>query len=124
MYFAFKHVHMLCAVISIISFIIRGALAINGSNILQKKWVRIVPHIVDTFLILSAIGLMVTIQQYPFVNGWLTAKLIGLLVYIFLGVATLRIAKSQPLRIGAYLLAIATFVYIASVAMTKTPLPF
>lgn len=124
MYFAFKHVHMLCAVISIISFIIRGALAIKGSGILQKKWVRIAPHIIDTVLILSAIGLMVSIQQYPFVNGWLTAKLIGLLVYILLGVYTLRIAKTQPARIAGYLLAIATFVYIASVAVTKTPLPF
>lgn len=124
MYFAFKHIHMLCAVISIISFIIRGALAIKGSSILQKKWIRIAPHIIDTLLILSAIGLMVSIQQYPFVNGWLTAKLIGLIVYIFLGVVTLKIAKSQPVRIVAYLLAIVTFGYIASVAVTKTPLPF
>lgn len=124
MYFAFKHIHMLCAVISIISFIIRGALAIKGSAILQKKWIRITPHIIDTLLILSAIGLMVSIQQYPFVNGWLTAKLLGLIVYIFLGVVTLKIAKSQPVRIAAYLLAIVTFGYIASVAITKTPLPF
>lgn len=124
MYFAFKHIHMLCAVLSIVSFIIRGALAIKGSSILQKKWIRIAPHIVDTLLILSAIGLMVSIQQYPFVNSWLTAKLLGLVVYIFLGVVTLKIAKSQPARVAAYLLAIGTFVYIASVAMTKTPLPF
>lgn len=124
MYFAFKHIHMLCAVLSIISFVIRGALAIKGSSILQKKWIRIAPHIIDSLLLLSAIGLMVSIQQYPFVNGWLTAKLIGLIVYIFLGVVTLKIAKSQPARIAAYLLAIATFGYIASVAVTKTPLPF
>lgn len=124
MYFAFKHVHMLCAVLSIVSFIIRGALAIKGSSVLQKKWVRIAPHIIDTVLILSAVGLMVSIQQYPFVNGWLTAKLLGLIVYIFLGVVTLKIAKSQPVRVAAYLLAIGTFGYIASVAMTKTPLPF
>lgn len=124
MYFAFKHIHMLCAVISIISFIVRGALAIQGSSILQKKWIRIAPHIVDTLLLLSAIGLMVSIQQYPFVNSWLTAKLLGLIVYIFLGVVTLKIAKSQPVRIVSYVLAIATFCYIASVAVTKTPLPF
>jgi len=124
MYFAFKHIHMLCAAISIIGFIIRGALRIQGSNILQKKWIRIAPHIIDTVLLLSAIGLMISIQQYPFVNGWLTAKLIGLIVYIFLGVVTLRIAKSQRVRILSYLLAIATFFYIGSVAITKTPLLF
>ncbi|HET8710840.1 MAG TPA: SirB2 family protein [Spongiibacteraceae bacterium] len=123
MYFAFKHIHMLCAAISIIGFVIRGGLRIKNSTVLQKKWIRIAPHIVDTLLLLSAIGLMLSIGQYPFVNSWLTAKLIGLLVYIFLGVVTMRIAKTQPLRIGAYLLAIATFFYIASVAITKTPLP-
>ena len=124
MYFAFKHIHMLCAAISIIGFIIRGGLRIKNSTVLQKKWIRIAPHIVDTLLLLSAIGLMFSIGQYPFVNSWLTAKLIGLLVYVFLGVVTMRIAKTQSLRIGSYLLAIATFFYIASVAVTKTPLPF
>ncbi|HEY3697802.1 MAG TPA: SirB2 family protein [Spongiibacteraceae bacterium] len=124
MYFALKHVHMLCAAISIIGFIIRGALRIGNSAILQRKWIRILPHIIDTLLLLSAVGLMFTIQQYPFVNGWLTAKLIGLLVYIFLGIVTMRIAKTQPVRITAYLLAIATFFYIGAVAVTKTPLPF
>ena len=124
MYMAFKHIHMLCAAISIIGFIIRGALRIKGSSTLQKKWIRIAPHIIDTVLLLSAIGLMVSIQQYPFVNGWLTAKLLGLMAYIFLGVVTMRIAKTQPARIVAYVLAIATFGYIASVAISKTPLPF
>jgi uncharacterized membrane protein SirB2 len=124
MYFAFKHVHMLCAALSIIGFIVRGALRLKDSSILQKKWIRIAPHIVDTLLLLSAIGLMISIRQYPFVNGWLTAKLLGLIVYIFLGVYTMRIAKAQPARIVGYLLAIATFFYIASVAVTKTPLPF
>lgn len=124
MYFAFKHLHMLCAAISIIGFIVRGALRLQGSALLQKKFFKIAPHIVDTLLLLSAIGLAVSIQQYPFVNGWLTAKLIGLVVYIFLGLVTMRIAKSQPVRVIAYLLAIATFFYIGSVAFAKTPWPF
>lgn len=123
MYFALKHAHMLCAAISIIGFIIRGALRIGNSAIVQRKWIRILPHIIDTLLLLSAVGLMFTIQQYPFVNGWLTAKLIGLLVYIFLGIVTMRIAKTQPVRVIAYLLAIATFFYIGAVAVTKMPLP-
>ncbi len=124
MYFALKHTHMLLAAISIIGFIIRGALRLCNSPALQRKWVRIVPHIVDTFLLLTAIGLMINIGQYPFVNGWLTAKFLGLLVYIGLGVVALRVAKTQPLRVIAYLLAIATFFYIGAVAVTKSPLPF
>ena len=124
MYFALKHLHMLCAAISIIGFIVRGALRIANSAILQKKWIRIAPHIVDTLLLLSAIGLTLTIHQYPITSSWLTAKLIGLVVYIGLGVVTLRIAKTQPVRIAAYLFAIITFFYISMVAFAKSPLLF
>jgi len=124
MYFALKHIHMLCAAISIIGFIVRGALRIQGSALLQKKFIRIAPHIVDTLLLVSAIGLTISIQQYPFTSAWLTAKLIGLFVYIGLGVVALRIAKTQTVRVIAYLLAIVTFFYIGSVAFSKVPWPF
>ena len=124
MYLALKHLHMLCAAISIIGFIARGALKLGGSPLLQRKWLRIAPHIVDTLLLLSAFGLVFVTHQYPFVEGWLTAKLIGLVVYIGLGLVTLRFARTQPARAIAYVLAILTFAYIAVVAVTKTPLPF
>jgi len=124
MYFALKHLHMLCAVISIIGFIVRGALRLTGSPLLQKKFLKIAPHIIDTLLLLSAIGLTISIQQYPLTTPWLTAKLIGLFVYIGLGLVALRFAKSKPTIAIAYVLAIATFAYIAMVAVTKTPLFF
>ena len=124
MYAALKHLHMLCAAISIIGFIVRGAMLIQGSRLLQKKFVRIDTHIVDTVLLLTAIGLAVSIQQYPFASDWLTAKLIGLFVYIGLGVLTLRIAKTQTIRVIAYFAAIAVFFYIGNVAFAKVPWPF
>ena len=74
MYFALKHLHVLCAAISIIGFIVRGALRIANSPVLQKKWIRIAPHVVDTLLILSAIGLTLIIHQYPLTSAWLSAK--------------------------------------------------
>lgn len=122
MYFALKHLHMLCAAISIVGFVIRGALRIAGSGVLQKKWLRIAPHIVDTLLLLSAIGLTLTIHQYPLTSDWLTAKLIGLIVYIGLGLVALRFAKTKPAQVLAYGFAIATFVYIGMVAFAKSPL--
>ncbi len=124
MYLTLKMLHMICAVISIAGFIFRGTLKLQGSALLQKKFLKIAPHIIDTVLLLSAIGLMLTLQQYPFVNGWLTAKLIGLFVYIFLGVYTLKIAKTQPTRIIAFVLAILVFAYIATVARAHSPFPF
>ena len=49
---------------------------------LQQRWVKIVPHLVDTLLLASAVALAVMSHQYPLANGWLTAKVAGLLIYI------------------------------------------
>jgi uncharacterized membrane protein SirB2 len=80
--------------------------------------------VVDTVLLLTAIGLAIGIQQYPFTSGWLTAKLLGLFVYIGLGVVALRLAKTQTVRVIAYFAAIAVFFYIGNVAFAKVPWPF
>ena len=124
MYLMLKMLHMSCAMISILGFIFRGVLKLQGSALLEKKFLKIAPHIVDTILIVSAIALTFTIGQYPLVNDWLTAKVLGLLVYIFLGLVTLRFAKTQPVRLLAFVLAIAVFAYIALVARTHNPFPF
>ena len=124
MYLSLKMLHMSCALISILGFTLRGILKLQDSPLSEKKFLKIAPHIVDTLLLLSAIALTVTIGQYPLVNGWLTAKVIGLLLYIFLGMVTLRFAQTQPVRLLAFVLAIAVFAYIATVARTHNPFPF
>lgn len=124
MYLTLKMLHMTCAVISILGFILRGSLKLQGSALVETKFLKIAPHIVDTVLLVSAIALAITIGQYPLVDGWLTAKVIGLLLYIFLGVVTLRIAKTQSLRAIAFVLAIVVFAYIMLVARTHNPFPF
>lgn len=124
MYLTLKMLHMTCALISILGFVFRGTLVLQGSTLLQKKVVKIAPHIVDTVLILSAIGLTVVLQQYPLVDNWLTAKLIGLFVYIFLGVFTLKIARTKSAKLLGLILAVLVFAYIATVARTHSPFPF
>lgn len=123
-YMALKHIHMLCAMISIIGFITRSIWAFRESPLLQKKWVKIAPHIVDTLLLASAIGLVVVTQQYPFVSGFVTAKLLALAAYIVLGVFTLKKAKTHQQRVVFFGLALLTFVYIVLVARTRDALFF
>lgn len=124
MYMALKHLHMLCAVISIAGFALRGGLRLMDSPVLQRKWIKIVPHVIDTVLLATAIGLVIVLHQYPFVTGWVTAKLLGLIVYISLGVATMRIARTQSARVATYLLALLTAAYIVAVAFSKSAFPF
>jgi len=66
---------------------------------LARRWVRVLPHVVDTALLASAIALAVALGQYPLVNGWLTAKLAGLLAYIVLGSIALKRGRTRKIRI-------------------------
>ena len=82
------------------------------------------PHVIDTVLLASAIALVVMSRQYPLVNGWLTAKIVGLIFYIGLGMVALRHRKTRHTRIAAWVAAQAVFVYIVAVALTRNPLPW
>jgi uncharacterized membrane protein SirB2 len=91
---------------------------------LQARWVRIVPHVIDTLLLASGIGLAVLIQQYPLVHGWLTAKLIALILYIGLGTLALKRGKTRGQRIAAWVAALLVFGYMVAVAIAHNPFPF
>ncbi len=123
MYMALKHTHLLLVAISISLLCIRFVLALKGSALLQKKLFKVLPHVVDTFLLASAVGLMLTLQQYPFVTPWLTDKFIGLLAYIALGVMALK-GRTKAMRVLAFFGAIGWLVLMARVAVTKTPVLF
>lgn len=116
-----KSIHMLTVLISISSFILRGIWMMQDSARLQARWVKIVPHINDTLLLITGITLAFTIEQYPFVHGWLTAKILALLTYIGLGMATIRHGRSKPQRIITWVAAILVFMYMLGVARTRQP---
>jgi len=109
-------------IVTFILFFVRGLWMIVDSDLLQRKWTKRVPPVIDTILLTSAIVLAVTIHQYPFVHAWLTAKVVALLFYIALGMLALTYGKTKTKRISAWLAAQLCFFYIVAVAITKTPL--
>ena len=123
-YLLLKQLHVACAFISIVGFALRGALMLRDSPLLQSAFARIAPHVVDTALLASAIGLAWMSGQYPFAQGWLTAKLLALLVYIGLGTVALKRGRSKGIRACTFVLALLTACYIVSVALTRDPLWF
>ncbi|MEF8755824.1 MAG: SirB2 family protein [Accumulibacter sp.] len=123
-YLILKHLHVGCVVLSGAGFLLRGLWMLADSPLLQRRSVRIVPHVVDTVLLGSAIAMMLISQQYPFVSGWLTAKLAGLLLYIVCGTMALKRARSKPQRAAFLLAAVLSFAWIVSVALTRNPLGF
>jgi uncharacterized membrane protein SirB2 len=107
--------------VSIAGFFARGALMLRGSELLQARFVRIAPHVVDTLLLASALWLAWRIGQYPFVHGWVTAKVLALLAYIVLGSVALRRGRTRAVRTAAFATALAAAGYIVSVALTRDP---
>jgi uncharacterized membrane protein SirB2 len=116
-----KLVHIIAAALSISGFVLRAIWRFTGSPRLQQRWVRIVPHVNDTVLFATGLWLAYSLRQYPFAHAWLTAKLIAILVYIGLGMVVLRAGKTPVQRATAFAVALAVFLYIVGVALTRSP---
>ncbi|MFC4655771.1 SirB2 family protein [Rheinheimera marina] len=123
MYMALKHSHMLFVALSVAFLAIRFLLSLKAPALLQNKFFKITPHIIDSLLLLTAAGLMWTIQQYPFQTPWLTDKLIGVLAYIALAFMALK-GRTLLLRWLGFIGALSWLVIVAKVAVTKTPVIF
>ena len=124
MYLAIKHFHMTCVALSACGFLLRGYWMLSGSARLNARLTRVLPHVVDTLLLASAIVLSMMMAQYPFIHGWVTAKVLGLLAYIGFGTVALKRGRTKRTRCVALLAAALTFAYIVSVALSKSPAGF
>ena len=123
-YTALKTIHVLAAIISICGFTLRGLWMLNGSALLQQRWVKITPHIIDTILLVSAIALVIWSHQHPGQMAWLSTKIVALVLYIGFGMVALKRGPTLRIRAVAFAAALLTFAYIVAVATTRDLTPF
>jgi len=123
-YAAIKHLHILCAMLSGSGFLLQGIWMMRRSPLLDHRATRVLPHVVDTVFLASAITLAALSAQYPFVAPWVTAKVIGLIVYVVLGYVALRRGPTMRIRVFALACALLVFSWIVSVALTKNAAGF
>ncbi|MEF8698032.1 MAG: SirB2 family protein [Candidatus Accumulibacter sp. UW26] len=123
-YLILKQLHITCVLLSGTGFLLRGIWMLTDSPWLQRPVVRRLPHLVDTVLLASAIAMAVISSQNPFATDWLTAKLVGLLLYIGCGTMALKRARSKAARCAFLVAALSAFAYIVSVAVSRNPLGF
>lgn len=107
-YLVVKKIHILTAILSVIGFAIRGWWTYKDNPVLQKKLVKILPHINDTLLLAAAIYLSLMSGLYPFHQSWLGIKVILLISYIVAGTIALKRGKTQQSRLIAFWVAIAS----------------
>ncbi len=122
-YALLKSLHLATVAITLILFLLRGAWRLTDSPLLQKKWVKIVPHTNDAILLAAAIGMMIVAQLNPLEHGWLMAKILALLAYIVLGTIALKRGKTGLQRNLAFIGALGVFGYMLAVAVSKQAWP-
>jgi uncharacterized membrane protein SirB2 len=123
MYAALKHIHLLTIAVSAALLSIRFALLMMNSPKRNLRFLKVVPHVVDTALLLSGIGLIVVTGQIPFTESapWLTNKITCVLAYIALGFFALKLAKNKLLQFFAFFGALGWLLMAANIAFTKNP---
>jgi uncharacterized membrane protein SirB2 len=123
MYQAAMHLHVTAVVISLALFSFRFALTLKGSRVLQQKWLKILPHLVDTILLLTAIWLL-TLSSIIEVDGWVASKVMGVVLYIVSGFYTLKWAKTNRSRLIGFASAVVWITLTATVAFTNQAFSF
>lgn len=121
MYMTLKTIHVVFATLTFAGFLLRGVWMLRTSSLLQRRLTRIAPHVIDTLFLASGIALIVELDMAIMKNGWMIAKLLGLIAYIVLGSLALRHGRSPTQQRLALFGAILAFIYIVGVALNKTP---
>lgn len=120
-YTSIKELHVAAVTLTIALFALRAAWMLGSPEWLQRRWVKVGPHAIDTVLFLSGAWLAWQLGAAG-VRDWLPAKLAALVLYIVLGTIALRSGRTRRLRIIAAAAAVVSFAYMVSVALTKSPL--
>lgn len=119
-YLALKQAHMFLAAISVAGFALRWFGRRRGAAFVAARPTRVVPHLVDTLLLIAGIALALRIGQYPLAHAWLTAKIAGLLAYIGFGIVAMRSEPAGIRSTVAFCTALAVFGWMVSVARSKS----
>ena len=123
-YLLIKYLHILTAVFSILLFMARFLLLSFDPSRRQGRWLKVLPHINDSLLLLFAVLLCFAIRQAPLATPWLTEKVTAVVLYILAGMFALKWSKSRPGRWIWFMIALFMFAYTANTALNKTPLIF
>lgn len=119
-----KHIHLTFVALSLISFVLRAIWMMKESPLLQAKLSKILPHVIDTVLLVSGLTLAISLGLQPGEHPWLLAKIFGLIAYIVLGVIALKPKRTKKVRMIACAAAVLCFSFIVSAAFTKSAAGF
>ena len=121
-YLEIRAVHIGAVILSGALLLLRGLV----HNLLNASWVmawpiRTLSYTIDTVLLTAALMLMTIVRQVPFVDSWLTMKVMLVLLYITLGYMALR-GATERVRWASLGGAALVYGFIISIARAHNPL--
>lgn len=117
-----KQAHVMLALLSGTVFSVRGLAALMNGEWQRRLPVKLLSYAIDISLLTAALMLLTILPWTIFGNGWLLMKLILLVVYVTLGIYTLRLARSPRSRAICYVLALLVFGWMVTIARAHHPL--
>ena len=117
-----KMAHVCLALCSGAIFALRGAGVLANMRWPHLAPVRWTSYTVDTCLLTAALMLLTILPGALFSNGWLTAKIVLLVVYVVLGTFAIKRARTRAAKAACYVAALATFGMVYSIARAHHPL--
>jgi len=117
-----KAVHIAAVMASGSLFLVRGAAVQLGAAWAMAAPLRYLSYAIDTALLTAALMLATIIHQFPFVQGWLTAKVLLLVVYVVLGSFALKRGRTRVVRTSCWVAALLVYLFIVSIARAHNPL--
>ena len=117
-----KSVHILCVALSGGLFFLRGIGVLHAARWPMNLPVRLLSYAIDTTLLTAALMLWTILPGAVFANGWLSAKLVLLIVYIVFGSFALKRASTIRARRWCFVAALATYLFMFSIARHHDPL--
>ena len=120
-YAQIKWVHVAAVICSGLLFALRGTAQLAGARWTMAAPLRYLSYLIDTTLLTAALMLATVLHQYPFVHGWLTAKVLLLIVYVVLGSYALKRGATPGVRARSYFAALLVYAFIISIARAHDP---
>jgi uncharacterized membrane protein SirB2 len=117
-----KQIHIFLALTSGAFFAARGAAALMQAEWHRRLAIKLVSYAIDVSLLTAAFMLLTILPWSMFGNGWLLVKVMLIVLYVLLGIYTLRLAKTIRTRVLGYLAALLVFGMIYSIARSHHPL--
>lgn len=119
MYVIILKLHIGLVAISLLIYLSRTFLSFSGNGLSEHPLVQKAAGGTTLLLVLSVAALCYSIGQYPFFEGWLTEKLMGLLAYIVMAIISLKSVVDIKVRVVLTAGALGAFVVTLMIAQQK-----